>query len=228
MAGLCGFDMERHWRPPSDANRSVHSSAMKWLNQALAAVLILIGATWGRFAFGIIWNTGDHMIGFHPLILLGIPAASVFGIAGVVATRRKSWLLAVSSFVASLFVIAPLLAGPRIIESAWINSLKLNSEANRKAIQETDFTDSTYLPNWIPDVTTMTAVHGFQWYCTQHIAAPNGDFRGFMIGSVPHVYVQKVRNGFRGVAWLGKQMSLPDGDIKYRYSGVGNWYIWTY
>lgn len=53
------------------------------------------------------WRLPD---GISSAIFLGIPVASVFGIAGLIATYRRSWLLAVSSFVASSLVVAPLLS----------------------------------------------------------------------------------------------------------------------
>lgn len=74
----------------------------------------------------------------------------------------------------------------------------------------------------------MVVVDGFEWYCEQHIAAPDDQFQGFLIHSVPHVMVGRCRNGAKGIAWVEDQEQLTECNFEYRYSGVDRWYIWDF
>ena len=100
---------------------------------------------------------------------------------------------------------------------------------NQTALRDADFSTAQLTDADFPDDRKMIAVDGFEWYCEQHHAAPDGEFRGFLYNSIQHVYVNKIRHGLRGIAWVPNPEMIPStSDYDYRHSGIDNWYIWTY
>ena len=217
-------------RPDSVNIDVIHLKSMARTSSIIAFSLIVVAATWAIAAARVCWFAGDYMIGFSPFILLGFPfAASCLGIGGIVAATRKSKLLGACAILACLLSVSPLFCMQQISKAAWNNSLQRFADTNETAIQQTDFTSADFTAGDFPDERRMTDVLGFEWYCEQHIAAPNGQFRGFTYNTIPHVYVSKIRHGFRGVAWISDTATIPsESDYRYQESTVKNWYIWTY
>jgi len=168
------------------------------------------------------------MIGL--IFVLTIPAA-VVGLLFwlVVAGYQKSWLIAGVAFAASAIVIAPLFFGPELIHRSWNYSIAKFDEDNTLAVRQVDLAKFDYSPNHGFYRMDLLPIPNFKWHCEQHIAAPQGVFSGFSINKIPHVYVNKIRHGAKGVAWVKHESMLPtEGEFEYEYSGVDSWYIWSF
>jgi hypothetical protein len=177
----------------------------------------------------VIWNNGDRMIGFHPLVFFAVPTAVGLMVGGLIisAVRKSGWSF-VGAAVAGLLIIAPIFFGNLILEAAWKRSLQSNNSANQQAVQSADLRPADFSANEYPDETKMVEVKGFAWYCVQHHAAPEGRFRGFSINGISHVYISKIRHGMRGIAWVDDPARLPTGDFEYQPAGIDRWYVWRY
>lgn len=200
------------------------------MNRIIALIVVAMACAWS-FAIGrTCWFAGDYMIGFSPFIFSGLPfAAFVFIVGLFISASRKSKLIAVCSILGCALIAITFFNMHRITRSAWQQSLATHSENNQTALQNANLASAQLTDADFPDDKKMIAIDGFQWYCEQHIAAPHGEFRGFLYHSIPHVYVNKVRNGLRGIAWIPNPEMIPATSyLHYRHSGVDNWYIWTF
>ena len=200
------------------------------MNRIAATIIVAVSCAWS-FAIAITcWYAGDYMIGFSPFILFGFPfAAAILSIGLLVASSRKSKVIAGCSVLCCVLIAATLFNIHRITWVAWRNSLSVYSETNQAALRLADFSSAEFTVSDFPDEQKMAPIDGFEWYCHQHHAAPNGEFRGFMINSIKHIYVNKIRHGVRGVAWIPEpDFVAAQSDYEYQYSGVDNWYVWTY
>lgn len=204
--------------------------SMKNMNIIISIILIVIATFWGLATASICWYAGDYMIGFSPFIMFCMPFAGIyFIIGGTIAAARKSKLIIVSSILGASFIACPFILRFQIIRTAWNTSINWYSDTNLRAIQNTDFSIAVFNSNDFPDERRMVAVEGFKWYCKQHIAAPNDIYLGFLYNSVPHIYVNRIRHGSRGVAWIEEStMIQSNSSYKYKPTGIDNWYIWTY
>ena len=203
---------------------------MRWLNPTLSLVILLTGAAWTASELRVVWYAGDHMLGFHPLVLLAFPVAGLLAAFGLVTARyRRSPLLAAATLIAAGLIVSPIFTGRYLLERAWRHSIRDNATANIAAIESAGLGEANDQAKPIPDEHHMTLVPGFRWYSDQHIAAPDGTFRGFSLAGVPHIYVNKIRHGYRGVAWSPDGLPTPQDDgLTYEPAGVPGWYIWTY
>ena len=200
------------------------------MNRIIGMTIIAMACAWSLAIAWTCWYAGDYMIGFSPFILLGIPFAACVLIVGLIfAASRKSRVIAACSLFGSAVVVLPFFFGHQITQTAWRNSLKTFSAANQTALKNVDFSTAEFTDFDWPDEKRMTPITGFTWYCEQHHAAPNGMFHGFRYNSIEHIYVNKIRHGFRGVAWIpNPELISPSSDYQYRHSGVDNWYVWLY
>jgi len=193
----------------------------------VASIIIVVACAW---SFGIArtcWFAGDYMIGFSPFILFALPVAGILLVVGIAyAATRKSKLITICSILGCIIIIGILFNMHRITRSAWQHSLSEFSATNQTALRDADFSTSQFTDADFPDDLKMTAVDGFESYCDQHHAAPNGEFRGFVYSSIKHIYVNKIRHGLRGVAWIPESDMIPStSDYDYQYSGIDHWYI---
>jgi hypothetical protein len=200
------------------------------MNRIVALIVVAATCAWSLGIVRTCWFAGDYMIGFSPFILFGLPFASIVLIVGLgISASRKSKLVATCSIVGCALVVAPLFNMHRITRSAWQKSLADYTKTNQTALLDADLSSVQFTDTDFPDDRKMIAIDGFKWYCEQHHAAPDGKFRGFLYNSIQHVYVNKIRHGFRGIAWIpNPEMIPPTSEYDYHHSGVDNWYIWTY
>ncbi len=201
---------------------------MKTLNLFIAflALSCFVAIAW--FEVSNIWFAGDTMVGF--VFVFTLPVVMITGFVWLcVAAYRKSWLIAASTMIGGLLSVAPLFLGPFLIFKSWNHSIAQFATVNAAAVAEADLADFDYAPNHGFYRMDLKPLPQFKWYCDQHIAAPDGVFSGFTINTVPHVYVNKIRHGAKGVAYAPDKSMLPtDGEFDYQYSGVDSWYIWSF
>ena len=200
------------------------------MNRIAGLIIVAAAGAWSFAIARTCWFAGDYMIGFSLFILFALPFAATVLIAGLIlALSRKSKLIAGCSIFGCVLITATLFNMHQIGQSAWKNSLAVHSEANQTALRNADLSSSQFTGADFPDDSKMMTIDGFEWYCDQHHAAPNGEFRGFLCNLIKHVYVNKIRHGLRGIAWIPDPTLLTSqSDYEYRHSGVDNWYIWTY
>ena len=203
---------------------------MRTLNLKISGLIATAAAAWCALAFRVAWFDGDQMIGFSPFMLFALPAAVICLVVGaMVSGHRRSPLILITSLFSSVLIALPMLNAQRITDAAWTNSISKFSETNQAAIQKVDLGASNFTNADFPDRRKMTLFPGFEWYCEQSHAAPNGTFSGFTYDSIPHVYLNKIRHGFRGIAWIPEPSTIPEGtDYEYQQSTVENWYLWKY
>lgn len=203
---------------------------MNLTNLIVACFLLAASTVWGFEIVRTVWFAGDRMAGFSPFLLLSIPAAlGVLLVGGLLAGMRKSILIGSCSLLGFGAIAAPMVFLHQIELAAWNHSLRKFNLENQAAIESTDFSGAEFSFGDFPDEQKMVLVSGFSWHCEHHIAAPNGQFRGFLYSSIPHIYVNKIRHGLRGVAWVDNPENIPENsDFEYQPSGVDHWYFWTY
>ena len=98
-----------------------------------------------------------------------------------------------------------------------------------RAVTQADLTEFAYAPGHGFYSMKLKPLPEFEWYCDQHFAAPEGVFSAFLVNEIPHVYVNKIRHGAKGVAYATDKSKLPTGgEFEYQHSGVGSWYIWSF
>lgn len=200
------------------------------MNRILVLIVLAATCAWSLAIVRTCWFAGDYMIGFSPFILFGVPFAAINLIVGlVISALRKSKLIVACSIVGCALVVAPLFNIHRIARFAWQKSIADYSKTNQTALLNADLSLAQFTDADIPDDRKMITIEGFEWYCEQHLAAPDGKFRGFLYHSIQHVYVHKFRHGLQGIAWIANpDMIPPTSEFDYRHSGVDHWYIWTY
>ena len=201
---------------------------MKTLNLlfALLSLACFIPIAWCEVSS--VWFAGDRMIGF--VFVATLPAILVVAIFWLVfAALKKSWVIALSTVVGSAIAISPLFFGPELIFKSWNHSIAKFDRVNSEALATADLSNFDYSPHHGFYRMELKPLPRFEWYCDQHIAAPEGVFSAFSINKVPHVYVNKIRHGAKGLAYAPDESMLPaNGEFEYQYSGVDSWYIWSF
>ena len=211
-----------------DRGRYAADAKMKTTNLLLAFLAFVCFAALAWYEVHDVWFAGDRMVGF--IFVVTLPAAFIAGLIWLgVAAYRNSWAIAASTAIGGLLAIAPLFFGPTLIYRSWNHSIAQFEKVNANAVTQADFTGFDYTPNHGFYRMDLMPLPQFKWYCDQHIAAPHGVFSGFTINMVPHVYVNKIRHGAKGVAYAPDKSMLPTGgEFNYQYSGVDSWYIWSF
>jgi hypothetical protein len=188
-------------------------------------------AAWALLAVAVIRNQGDRMIGFHPAILGILPGVMVGAISAVILLVSRQWQIGLALGLGVLTLFLVLLNGRAIEDQAWQHTIALHAHSNEKAMADiqSDLNSDDLSQLWKEE--KLSPLEGFQWYGKNHFSAPNGVYYGFRIGGVPHVRIQKIRHGWRGVALVHSDSPLTTlkARIGMRYSRVGSsdWFIWN-
>lgn len=178
------------------------------------------------------------MIGFHPVVMLTALLLATFGPGLIVAILllaiARQWVL---SGLLSLSLVLGLIflfhVSPKIELWAWGRSIRLNAEANRRALEAASPLASLPEDPSQPEDDSMiwrdadlTPIPGFKWYLQPHIAAADGVFRGFSVEGIPHVRVQRIRHGWRGIS-RGTPPLIRGLPLHYAPTSHPEWFIWT-
>ena len=175
-----------------------------------------------------VWFAGDSMIGFLFVFTIPVAAISTLILLGV-ALYRNSLLIAGSTLIGFALAVSPLFLMPALTFQSWNHSLAKFDRINTEAVTQADLTEFDYASNHGFYSMKLKPLPEFEWYYDQHFAAPEGVFSAFSINEIPHVYVNKIRHGAKGVAYAPDKSMLPaDGEFEYQHSGVGSWYIWSF
>ena len=169
-------------------------------------------------------------VGFHPCVLFAIPVAVILSLSlACFAFTQRSVIVGLCSVLPVLFLALPIFYAYELGIYGWSNEIRDKSDRNQLAIKETDFSNSIFDEVPYKDHDRRVEIDGFQWRNSDRMtAANNGTFSGFMVNSIPHVYVCPLMNGARGVAWVNDASNInADPSVRYEHAGVANWYIWT-
>ena len=193
------------------------------------ALLFVFAVTlvWCCLEVNAIMDTRGGMAGFHPLVLFAIPVGAVLSAVVIaVACIRKSFVLGGLSLLPILALCLPIFFSYELGVAAWSREIGFHALENEEALKNTDFSSADFDEVPYKDHERMVQVVGFRWSdVTSMIAAKNGVFYGFTVNDMPHVYICPLRNGARGVAWAIDP--ADDENVRYEYTGIANWYIWT-
>ena len=194
-------------------------------------VVLALTLCWCLAAACVICYAGDYMIGFHPLLLmLPLYGAVLLGLAiGACVTRK--WRFAAMTCVSALAVGALFFLGYRIGIWAWAHGIRENATVNEAAVRQAgglpELTDDTVM---VLADDGLPVLAGFRWYCEHHIASPGGAFRAFRYRGVAHVRIQKIRGGYRGVAFAPSPAERgtleKDAALTYETAVGDHWLIW--
>ena len=199
----------------------------KW---AFPLLLIGVALLWGYFEALAFMDIRGRMAGFALSVILAIPAAGLFCLAMIAwALRQKSAAIGCCSLLPVLILALPIFFAYQLGIYGWSNEIGVHSEINEAAIMRTDFTGAQFEEVPYKDHERMVEVTGFKWSNADGmIAAKNGSFYGFVVDSVPHVYISPLMNGARGVAWVTDTSKINgDPTVRYEYTGVAKWFVWT-
>ena len=199
-------------------------------NWMVPCVIVGIALVWCYFETQAFMDVRGRMVGFHPSVLFAIPVAFFlsFGLA-CSALNQRSATIGLCSVLPVLILVIPVFYSHELVMYGWSNEIRDKSDRNKVAIDETDFSNSIFDNVPYKDHERMVKIDGFKWRDSDKmIAARNGIFSGFMVDSVPHVYICPLKNGARGVAWVSDTANInTDPSVRYEDTGVANWYIWT-
>ena len=173
-----------------------------------AALFFAAFAAWALLAARLIMNQGDSMIGFHPVILAIFPGVIVGSISAIILLVCRQWQTGIALGLGALTLFLVLRNGHAIEQEAWRSAIELHAQVNETAMTsiQADFQGDNFSDLWEEE--KLSSLEGFQWYGTNHFSAPNGVYFGFRVGSVPHVRIQKIRHGWRGIALVHSEQDL--------------------
>ena len=202
---------------------------MKHLNTVVFVWLLLAAAVWCFFEIQAIAEITGKMNGFHPLVLLAVPAGMVMSVLCFAMSPIRNRLAALCvAIVPAAALFAPIYFGFNILVFAWSDAIQQTAATNEVAIKSTDFSTAVFEAIPYKDHERMVPVKGFVWpNSAEMIRSYTGAFSGFVVDDVPHVYVHPIRNGSQGVVWIeNKDIIGKDPHVRYVYSGTTNWYLW--
>ena len=174
------------------------------------------------------------MIGFNPIILLTIPVWFLIGVVSIVLLFTHNRIIALSGLLGTAIQIVIYFSIPNIWTWVYDSHVWKTEDANLPALQQ-----MTNLPHSSPieffgavyDHTNLVPVIGFTWYSTDNIVAPDGSFYGQNVNGIPHVRVEKVRNGWLGIAYSNinpsNTVNNKGYDIPYRATRNPKIWIWN-
>lgn len=197
----------------------------------IAGLCFALFAAWALIAANLIRNQGDRMIGFNPVISAIHPGVIFGAVSAVTLLVLRQWLIGLAVVLGSLGLFLVLQNERLIEERAWQDAIVLHAQSNERAMAtiESDLQRDDFSQLWEDD--KLTPLEGFQWYGTNHFAAPNGVYLGFRIGDVPHVRIQKIRHGWRGVVLVPSELNLDTlakrTGMNYSRIGAGDWLVWS-
>jgi hypothetical protein len=186
---------------------------------------------WALFAARLIWNQGDHMLGFHPVMLASFPGAFIGAASAIFLLISRQWQIGSALGLGALILFLVVWNARAIEEHAWRSTIISNSQDNEKALAsiQTDIKDDVLFPLWESE--KLSPMEGFRWFGTNHVSAPKGVYYGFRIDGIPHVRIQKIRRGWRGIALAHSEsvLTILAARTKMKYSRVGSsdWYTWS-
>jgi hypothetical protein len=199
------------------------------------SVLLAITLCWCVVAGRVIYYAGDYMIGFDPLLLFLLPYTAGLGLAAIVGCAMRKWRFAGMAGVCVVAVLVLFSQSYRIGLWAWSQSIRQYDVPNQEAISRStaipELTDDTLTENIWKDK-ALPVLDGFRWYCTHHLASPGGTFRAFRYRGDVHVRIQKIRHGYRGIAFITtpeeKERLAKNSQLIYEDGlPIGNhWVIW--
>ena len=194
--------------------------------------LLLLCATlcWCYFETLALMDTRGRAVGFHPCVIFAAPFAGLISLVLILfACVNKSLAIGLCSILPILLLGLPIFYAYDLGIYAWSKEIRRNSNVNSTAIANTDFSGARFVEIPYKDHQRMVGISGFQWSnANEMTATKNGVFFGFELDTVPHVYICPLVNGARGVAWVIDSSKINNApNVKYEYTGVDNWYIWT-
>lgn len=202
-----------------------------WLQYAAGAIAALAGLCWGIAASRVIWYAGDYMIGFHPLVLWSLPAAGVLVIAGCVAFALGSWRFGAGALLGGIGLIPAMGWMPAFYGWGPEHGVAKYAAHNAAAIVAAQLPEIPQMGEGVPyDDEKLAPLTGFRWYCTNHIAAPNGIYLAWQTNGIPHVRVQKQHGGWTGLAYTQDSEAINklgrDSGYCYQASETPGWWHW--
>jgi len=200
-----------------------------------AAFMLLFALAWAGSTIYILFHAANRMIGFHPVILLTKPVWLLIGAVSIVLLFTQNRIFAYSGLLGTAIQALIYYSIPAIWTWAYDYHIWQSEDSILPAIQQ-----MTNLPHSSPgeffgsvyEHTNLTPVVGFTWYSTNtNTVAPNGIFYGLNVNGIPHVRVEKVRNGWLGLAYSSNNPSNIINEIgnsvPYRATRNPNIWIWN-
>lgn len=197
-----------------------------------AGLIFAAFAAWAFLVARLFVNQGDRLIGFHPVILGIIPGVIVGFCSAVFLLVCRQWQIGTAFGIGALTLLLVLRNGHEIEKQAWWRAIQLHAQTNETAMAtiQLDLPGNDSSVIWEDE--KLSPLEGFKWYGSNHFSAPNGVYSGFKIGGVPHVRIQKIRNGWRGIA-LVRSVAEPDAlksrsGLTYSRVGSSDWFTWSF
>lgn len=198
----------------------------------IGGCVLAVVCGWSFLVLRTVYYRGDLRIEFSPFVLAYWALGLLPLLMCLIALVLRRWLLLAISFLSLGICIATLRWGSRIESYAWERSIAANSIANSEALRG--------IPKWreispddapkIYDDASLAVMPSFQWYMVPHFAAQGGPFRGFRVAGIAHVRLQKVRHGWRGIAFIESPSDLERlrdfSFLNYKPSTDPHWVIW--
>ncbi len=217
-------------------SQKLKSKNYKIFRSLVFIVLMLIGIAWSYGIAKGFYYEGDYMIGFHPPILFAMPFVAVLLLLAAIFLFRKKSFWAFCFTIAPIIIIITLLNGRAIADRSWEKSINKYSDHNLAILEQISKSeidrshDGNNIESLLYDEQYLCAIPEFKWYCRQHIAAPENVFYGFRLAGIPHVRVQKIRHGYRGIAYLRNPEEFDKlsklSSLDYNRTKNKNWIIW--
>ena len=153
-------------------------------------------------------------------------------IAAVVLLIFRQWQGALGLCLGVTTLILTIRNGDRIEEAVWQRTVALHENDNEIALSsvQSEIIGEDLYDIW--EDQKLTPLKNFHWYGTNEYSAPNGRYFGFRIGGIPHVRIQKIRHGWKGIALVRSESELKIAEDKYAMSysriGTSDWFTWSF
>lgn len=213
------------------ASQQKRSSSFGWW--AAGAITLSVTILWTLWLGVSLWFQGDLMVGFHPAALSYLLLPILLGIMTVAGLVTRRWLFAILCLAAFALSIGMLKFGSKLEGWAWERSIRDHAPSNVAALAKVPSLVQLdeNLTEALGQDAQLTVIPGVQWYCEQDFAAPQGVFRGFTLQGVPHIRIQKIRHGYRGLAYMPPPANFARlrsaNFLRYRDTATHGWAIWT-
>jgi hypothetical protein len=200
----------------------------RWMMAGLVGAIFMV---WALLAAIVIANQGDVMIGFHPVILSSVPGAIGGFIVAVHLLVFRKWQIGSVCGIGALALLLVILNAQAIQAAAWRHTMELHALGNQKALAaiQLDLPPDNLSAVW--EGHKLSPLENFQWSGANHLSAPKGVYFGFKVDRIPHVRIQKIRSGWRGVAFIPPETNLGALQLRtgitYAKLGTAGWFIWT-
>ena len=201
----------------------------RWI---VAATLLAIYVAWALLVIYIFINRGDQMIAFDPVLMIAFSGIILGAITAVVLLICRQWQVALALCLGVLTLILAFRNGDRVEDAVWQRTIKLHEKANETAMAtiQSKISGEDLFDVWENE--KLTPLNNFHWYRTNDFSAPHGTYFGFRINGVPHVRIQKIRHGWKGIALVHSEPDLKAAETQYgiTYSRIGesDWFTWSF